>query len=139
MSDDTDRAEEMLDQVKDQKRYTSEPDAPAPAEESPDRTDAIKEALLAVDDGDLPENINIRDARLKALLVGLEDADELNTVAASLAQQLDADTDIAPDAATQSDVARLLIRTGLQEGTPDLLNDATDARQQAALEQASDF
>jgi hypothetical protein len=93
--------------------------------------------LLSVEDGETPENINVRDARLKALLVGLEDAGELSDVAQSLAETLDTDSDDRE--ATQSDVARLLIRVGLQEALPDLLADATEARQRAALEQASDF
>ena len=93
--------------------------------------------MLSVEDGETPENINVRDARLKALLVGLEDAGELSDVAQSLAETLDTDSDDRE--ATQSDVARLLIRVGLQEALPDLLADATEARQRAALEQASDF
>jgi len=141
MTDDTDRdPEELMQQSKQQSRYTSEPaTATESTDQMPSQTEAIKEALLAVDAGDLPENLNIRDSRLKALLVGLEDAGDLDAVAASLAQQLDADADIGASDATQSDVARLLIRIGLQEGAPDLLDTATDARQQAVLEQTESF
>jgi len=136
MSEDTESdAEELLQQSKEQSRHTSEPTQSGSAELG--RTEAIKNALLAVEDGDTPENINIRDARLKALLVGLEDAGELEEIATALASGLEADVDA--DAVTQSDVARLLIRTGLQEGVPDLLDDATEARQQAVLEQTDDF
>jgi hypothetical protein len=139
MTDDTEAdPEELLQQSKEQSRHTSEPTRSAESSDAtPGRTEAIKDALLAVEAGDQPENINIRDARLKALLVGLEDAEELDAVATELAGILDADT--PEDGVTQSDVARLLMRVGLQEGTPDLLAEATDARQQAVLEQASDF
>jgi len=138
MSEDTESdAEELLQQSKEQSRHTSEPTSSETSPTGLDRTEAIKRALLAIEEGDVPENINIRDARLKALLVGLEDAGELDEIAATLATILDADVDT--DEVTQSDVARLLIRTGLQEGVPDLLEDATDARQQAVLEQTDNF
>lgn len=137
MTDDTDQAEELLQEAKAQSRHTSEPSTAPTETRAVDTVETIKEALLAIEDGDIPENINIRDARLKALLVGLQEADELETAASSLADTLEASPDIGGD--TQSDVARLLIRVGLQEGLPDLLEDATEARKQAALEQASDF
>jgi hypothetical protein len=125
-----------LEEAKQKQRTTSEATSTDTAA-TPGRTEAIKEALLSVEDGETPENINVRDARLKALLVGLEDAGELSDVAQSLAETLDTDSDDRE--ATQSDVARLLIRVGLQEALPDLLADATEARQRAALKQASDF
>ena len=136
MSKNEDAAEDLLEEAKQKQRTTSEATSTDTAA-TPGRTEAIKEALLSVEDGETPENINVRDARLKALLVGLEDAGELSDVAQSLAETLDTDSDDRE--ATQSDVARLLIRVGLQEALPDLLADATEARQRAALEQASDF
>lgn len=138
MTDNTDQAEELLQEAKKQSRHTSE--APTAAESDPvDTVEAIKNVLLAVEDGDVPENINIRDARLKALLVGLQEVGELDATAQSLSQTLDSSTDIDASDATQSDVARLLIRIGLQEAAPDILEDATEASKQAALEQASEF
>jgi hypothetical protein len=136
MTKNEDAAEDLLEEAKQKQRTTSEATSTDTAA-TPGRTEAIKEALLSVEDGETPENINVRDARLKALLVGLEDAGELSDVAQSLAETLDTDSDDRE--ATQSDVARLLIRVGLQEALPDLLADATEARQRAALEQASDF
>ena len=136
MSKNEDAAEDLLEEAKQKQRTTSEATSTDTAA-TPGRTEAIKEALLSVEDGETPENINVRDARLKALLVGLEDAGELSDVAQSLAETLDTDSDDRE--ATQSDVARLLIRVGLQEALPDLLADATEARQRAALKQASDF
>lgn len=138
MTDETDEAEDLLQKAKAQSRHTSEPSMAASDTEAPNRVEAIKEALLAVEDGEVPENINIRDARLKALLVGLQEAGELDTAASSLAEVLDSPPDMANEA-TQSDVARLLIRVGLQEGAPSLLADAKEARKQAALEQANEF
>jgi hypothetical protein len=132
------KAEDILQQSKKQSRHTAEPSASETEDnESIDRTTAIKEALLAIERREAPENINIRDARLKALLVGIEDADELSDIVEDLETYLE--TEVDTDAPTQSDVARLLIRVGLQEATPDLLDEAMTARQEALLEQANDF
>lgn len=139
MSDDNaNAAEELLQQSKDQRRHNS------PAADSVDETDAasgrvdaIKDALVAIEAGDAPENINLRDARLKALLVGLDDAGELDAVAVELAEAADVDLDATN--VSQSEVARLLMRIGLQETLPDMLEDATAANKQRAVEQASEF
>jgi len=138
MTDNNDAdAEELLQQSKEQSRHTTEPNqSPSP---TVDRTGAIKDALLAIEEGDAPENINVRDKRLKALLVGLDNAGELDEVAEALDRKLDQDTDIGAQDTTQSDVARLLIRLGLQSGLQDVLDDATEARQQALLEQADSY
>lgn len=134
MSDDTDKAEELLQQSKDQSRHTSEP---ATADErTHDRVATIKNALLAIDRGDIPENINIRDERLKALLVGLDHANDLQAVVDELVDVTDGDPIDDP---TQSDAARLLIRAALHEVLPEVLEDAIEANQQAHLERGSDF
>jgi len=139
MSDNADEAEELLQQSSRQRRHTTEAGTgkgPAASNETAgDRVSAIKQALVAIDQGNTPENINLRDARLKALLVGLEAAGQLDTVAGELAEIVDIDT---PTDVSQSDVARLLIRTGLQE-LPELLEDATEARKQKAIEEVDDY
>lgn len=132
MTDETQKAEELLQGSKEQSRHTSEPAAPeANDDEFTDRTTAIAAALLDVEHGEIPENINIRDARLKALLVGLEESDELDDIVGRLGGDL--------EDATQSDLARLLIRLALQEELPDVLDDAKEANRRVALEQANDF
>lgn len=139
MSDNTDEAEELLQQSSQQRRHTTEAATTEASDEanepSSDRVSAIKQALVAIDQGDTPENINLRDARLKALLVGLEAAGQLDIVARELAEIVDVDT---PTDASQSDVARLLIRSGLQE-LPELLEDATEARKQKAIEEVDNY
>jgi hypothetical protein len=140
MTDESDDAdpEELLQQSKERKRHTTEPDR---STDSPDfdRVEAIKNALIAIDEGDAPENINLRDARLKGLLVGLEVADELQRVATELNTIVDGDLDVDPDDISQSDVARLLLRVGLKEAIPEVLEDAQEARKQKAVEQAEGF
>ncbi|ELZ21494.1 hypothetical protein C475_18791 [Halosimplex carlsbadense 2-9-1] len=136
MTNDEEAAEELLQESK-QKHRTNTEAAPSQDNEGQNRTEAIKSALLAIEAGDSPENINVRDARLKALLVGLEEAGELPEIAGTLGEVLDTDTDTSD--VTQSDVARLLMRVGLQETLPEVYEDATKARRQAVLEQTDDF
>ena len=136
---DTD-PEELLQQSKEQSRHTSEPSETSSSDEQTvDRVTAIKEALIAIDDGDAPENINLRDARLKGLLVGLSDTGELSQIATELETVVEGDTAVSTDNASQSDVARLLLRVGLQEALPDLLEDAKEARKQKVLEDADEY
>jgi hypothetical protein len=140
MTDESDNVdpEELLQQSKERKRHTSEP-TQSPGSPDVDRVEAIKNALIAIDEGNAPENINLRDARLKGLLVGLEEAGELQQVAADLNTIVDGDLDADTDDISQSDVARLLLRVGLQEGIPEVLEDAQEARKQKAVEQAEGF
>lgn len=128
--------EELLQQSKDQSRHTSEP-TDVTDSAGVDRVDAIKDALLAIEDGDAPENINIRDANMKALLVGLRDADELDSVASTLADELEGDVETTD--VSQSDVARLLMRIGLREALPGVHEDAEEAARQKAVEQATGY
>lgn len=130
--------EELLQQSKEQKRHTSTPNQSTDSPEL-DRVEAIKNALITIDEGHAPENINLRDARLKALLVGLEKTDELQKIAADLSTAVDGDLDLKTDDVSQSDIARLLLRIGLREGIPEVLEDAQEARKQKALEQAEGF
>lgn len=132
-------AEEALQAAKEQKRHTSqatstEDDKDAAA----DRVAAIKDALVAIEDGESPENINFRDAQLKALLVGLNDVGQLGETAKKLGAVLDDDID-TEDGVSQSDLARLLMRVGLREALPEVREDATEAEQQKALEQTSGY
>ena len=132
--------EELLQQSKEQSRHTSEPSETSSTEEQTvDRVTVIKDALIAIDDGDAPENINLRDARLKGLLVGLSDTGELSQIATELETVVDGDTAVSTDKASQSDVARLLLRVGLQEALPDVLEDAKEARKQKVLEDADEY
>jgi len=136
MTDETEDAEELLKQSAEQSRHTSEPTS-SREEDAPDRVDAIKEALDDIEDGDAPENINLRDARLKALLVGLGDAGELEDAASALAPKVDVDVDTSD--ISQSDIARLLLRLGLQEALPEVYDAGREAAKKRAVEQAEQF
>ncbi|MCG1004870.1 MULTISPECIES: hypothetical protein [Halobacterium] len=140
MTDETsENAEEAAEQAfaaaKEQKRHTSDPSTDT---EGVDRVEAIKDALLAIEEGGSPENINIRDKELKALLVGLDEAGDLDAVALELALELD-DEDADTEDVYQSDVARLLMRVGLRAALPSILEDAREAEKKKAVEQASGY
>lgn len=132
---DTD-PEELLQQSKTQTRHTSEPITSG--DSGTDRVQAIETALRAIEDGDAPENINLRDDRLKALLVGLDEADELADAASRVAEHIDDDLDVTDDV-SQSELSRLLLRVGLQASLPRILEDAKEARKQLAIERADNF
>jgi len=132
-------AEEALQAAKEQKRHTSQATSTTDDQNAAvDRVSAIKEALVAIEDGESPENINFRDAQLKALLVGLDDVDQLGETAEQLGAVLDDDID-TEGGVSQSDLARLLMRVGLREALPEVREDATEAEQQKALEQTSGY
>ncbi len=132
--------EELLQQSKEQSRHTSEPsETQHSAEQTVDRVTAIKQALIDIDDGDAPENINLRDARLKSLFVGLSETGELSQIATELETVVEGDTAVSTNSASQSDVARLLLRVGLQEALPKVLEDAKEARKQKVLEEADEY
>jgi hypothetical protein len=133
-------AEELFQGSSSNRRHnTTAESSNTSTDETVDRVDAIKDALVAIDNGDAPENINVRDARLKALLVGLDDASELDAAAGELADALGDDAAVDTDDVSQSDMARLLLRVGLQEALPGILDDATEARKQKAIEEADSY
>lgn len=130
-------AEAAMERAKEQTRHTSEPTKNG-SDEGVGRVDAIKSALVEIEDGDAPENINVRDARMKALLVGLDDADDLDSVAQQLADHL-GDDSVDTAEVSQSDIARLSMRVGLREALPDVREDAEEAARQKALEQETGY
>ncbi|MDL0128507.1 hypothetical protein [Halobacterium salinarum] len=132
-------AEEALQAAKEQKRHTSQATSTEDdQDDAADRVAAIKDALVAIEDGESPENINFRDAQLKALLVGLNDVGQLGETAKKLGTVLDDDVD-TENGVSQSDIARLLMRVGLREALPEVREDATEAEQQKALEQTTGY
>lgn len=146
MTDD-EEIEAILEETKENKRHTSQPeneekDQDDPQEETqnevqgPDRTTAIKDALLAIERGERRTNVTIRDAQIRAFLDGIESSGDLESAATQLAGRLDDDLGETP---TQSDVGRLAIRVGLHECLPEMLEDARDAHKEALIEQADDF
>lgn len=147
MTDDKE-IEAILEETKENKRHTTQPEGDEEEDQDesqeeaqneiqgPDRTTAIKDALLAIERGDRRTNVTIRDAQIRAFLDGIESSGDLETAANQLADQLDDDPEEEP---TQSDIGRLAIRVGLHECLPEMIEDARDAHKEALLEQADDF
>lgn len=147
MTDD-EEIEAILEETKENKRHTTEPegdddeDQDDPQEETqnkiqgPDRTTAIKDALIAIERDERRTNVTIRDAQIKAFLDGIEASGDIETAANQLANRLDSAPEENP---TRSGIARLAIRIGFHECLPEMIEDARDAHKEALLEQADEF
>lgn len=93
-------------------------------------TDVVA-ALDAISEGEVGKTFAVRDASISALLLGLEANDELDDIAADLADALDRD---APTGVDRSEVIRLLVRVGLREAAPEYWELLEDAKVMQAKE-----
>jgi hypothetical protein len=114
--------DEIFAESKENTRHTTNPDTNG---SSPALEDAILQAIEDVDAGDRPQNLTVRDEKLAALFGGLEDADRLDELMICAAEQIGADP---PEKVTRANALRMVIRTGLVESAPDLLETSKDAR-----------
>lgn len=119
-------AEELLQGSMDQKRHNTDPTT-ADTDESPTVEAAIQEAFAAIDAGDVPSNVTIRDENLAALLRGLDDAGELRRVANEARAELDRD---GVENANRSQTLGDLARVGLSVVAEDAVECGKDAREQ---------
>ena len=95
---------------------------------------AIVRAFERLDAGDAPKSLSLRDARLAALIHGLEDQrEDFTAVGVALQEALGWDAD--PEAIDRSEVLRLAIRVGLREATPEVIETARDAQVRHVSEQ----
>ncbi|QCW05271.1 hypothetical protein [Natrinema pallidum] len=140
MTDDTDKAEELLQESGSQKLHEAEASASTAGEDddSPDSLeDAIADAFVAIDDGDATEHLTTRDRRLSALFAGLDDAGQLAALAQQAADELGRDE--SPE--TQADAIRLLLRYAIADLDEELLTtwaDGKRAYERAKAERAAD-
>lgn len=120
MSDEDAKAE--LKALAEQRRHEQEPTNPTDdADDEVTLEDAIHDAYHAIDDGEKPENLTLRDTNLAALFIGLEDTDRLDDFGSTVAGELDqADA----DEYKRADVLRLLVRLGIAEADESILEDA---------------
>lgn len=120
MSDNTtDRdPDEILEQSKEQKRHQSQPQtAPSNSAETP-LEEYIADVYEQLDADEVPTNLTMRDRNLAALIRGLDEANELDNVGADLRAFLDRSE---VDSESRGSILRLLIRAGLTEVRPDLI------------------
>lgn len=92
-----------------------------------DLENAIVQAFEEIDAGDRPQNLTVRDEKLAALLGGLEDAERLDEVMVRAAETLGTEP---PEKVTRANTLRMLIRLGLVESVPDIVETSSAAREQ---------
>lgn len=134
MSDDQAKAEELLQQSKDKKRHETEPTT-AEKDATPTLEEAITDAYVSLESGDLHSNLTLRDENLSALFAGLDKTGDLERIGSSAAAELDRDT----DASTKADVLRLLVRIGLSEVDDGVIDAAKNGRKQFLESQTDEF
>lgn len=125
-------AEELLQGSMDQKRHNTDPTT-ADDDESPDIEAAIQDAFEAIDEGDVPSNVTVRDENLAALLRGLEDASELRRVANDARTELGRST---VENANRSQTLGDLARVGLAVVADEVVESGKAAREQYIREKS---
>lgn len=119
MTDDTDRdPEALLEQSKEQKRHQSEAQQSTTDADEPALEEYIADVYEELEDGDVPTNLTMRDRNLAALVRGLDEAGQLDSVGADLRAHLDRDS---TDSESRGSLLGLLVRAGLAEVRPDLI------------------
>ena len=93
---------------------------------SKDFVDEIVAGLEDIEDGSVQKTIAVRDGRIKALLIALDesDGDELVNLGQSLQEALGRDLD---DEFDRSTIVRLAFRVALQEAAPETWEQLTQA------------
>lgn len=126
---DTNAAEELLQQSKTQKRHQTDPEVSG--EDSRDLADAVADAYAS----DISENLTIRDGNLAALFAGLEQTGELESVINVAAEELGRE----PDGTSKAEALRLLVRVALGEVAPETLDAGAEGYQQYRESQDYEF
>lgn len=135
MTDDNPDPEDLLQQTKEQSRTNtpaSQADKSGAGDDPPTLPEALADELEAIDAGDSHPNITVRDENMAALLNALNITGELSDVVADAAQQ----TDRRMTSADRSEAIRQLLRVGLQEINPDVLDQGQEGHRIYAERQA---
>lgn len=99
--------------------------------------EAIQDVRRQVDAGEATEQLSVRDARLVALIGGLEETGQLSDIAEVAGARLDRDSD--DGSVTRAETLRLLIRIGLWEVAPEIVQTAVEANKEYLISQADEF
>jgi len=110
--------EALLEQSKEQKRHRSEAQEQVTADDEPPLEDYIAEVYEELDADEVPTNLTMRDRNLAALIRGLDEAGQLDSVGADIRDHLDRD---GADSESRGSLLGLLVRAGLAEVRPDLI------------------
>lgn len=133
-SDNSEKAEELLQQSKSQKRHTTDPSS-SDENSAPRLQDAVRDAYVRLDEGELHENLTVRDGDLAALVAALEETDQLSTIGERANQWLDRDG----DAESRAAVLKTLLRVGLQEVASEEVEAAKEGKREYLASQADEF
>ena len=134
MSDNSEKAEELLQQSAQQKRHTTDPDDTGASSAPPLQT-AVTDAYTRLDEGEIHENLTVRDGDLAALVAALEETGELSSVGERANQWLGRDG----DAESRAAVLKSLLRVGLQEVASDEVEAAKEGKRKFLASQADEF
>jgi len=143
MSDDTEDdnpdPEDLLQSSKKESRLNSEPADATSDETGSDDPVSLKEAIVdayaEIDEGDRAQNLTVRDEHLAALIGGLESTEQVDGLTGKALNALDRD-DVSGDPAARATALRLLLRVGLSEVDPDLLDTLREANRERLAAQA---
>lgn len=125
--------DDLVDSATGTSRHETDPSNQPTAR--PDLATAVADALEAIDAGDAPNLVSVRDDNLSALLQALDETDRLQDVVDELAHSLD--RDVAD--ANRSDLVRMAIRYAVSDVAADVLEEAREGRQQYLTESEDDF
>lgn len=132
-------AEELLNQSKSNDKKTSEPAPPADSDDELTLQDAVAELYQEFEDGDLSENLTIRDRKLAALIRGYERTGRLPEVASNAieaAGKNPADENL--DA--RATALRYLLEYAIRDLQPaEDLEAASEGQKQYLMNQAEEF
>ncbi|NGM71286.1 hypothetical protein G6M89_20170 [Natronolimnobius sp. AArcel1] len=135
MADDKEEAEKLLQQAKEQKRHETEPSKQS-SENDVSLEEAVQEAYEQIDNGDVYENLTIRDEDLAALFAGLDETNKLEDIGEAAADALSRDVD---GLETRATVLKLLVRVGISEVSPEIIESAKEGRRAYLASQADEF
>lgn len=119
MTDDTDRdPEALLEQSKGQKRHQSEAQQSTADQDEQALPEYIADVYEELEASEVPTNLTMRDRNLAALVRGLDEAGQLDAVGSDLREHLNRDE---ADSESRGSLLGLLVRAGLAEVRPDLI------------------
>lgn len=129
-ANDEKSADDLFGEASGDSRFESEVSRDG-GDDRPALDNAVADALEAIDDGDASNHLTVRDDELAALLAALQESDELDSVLASLINDLDWPESVE---GTPSDVIRLAMRLGLKTAVPEIVERARDGRDAFVVE-----
>lgn len=136
-NDDRD-PEEVLQQSKQNTQLTSEPAETSDEDGTEDLATAVEAVYRELEDGELSENLTVRDEDLAALFHAYERTGRLPDVTRDALDALGRDEDDL-NLEARATALRFLLRYALQDLRGADLDDATEGRQAYLMSQAGEF